>query len=265
MSSPLRYIKQEGVLPGAEAISCDQGETGLLFFHGFTGSPYEGSRFAEHFSRLGYGVSVPLLPGHGTQPEDLLTIPHERWFEAAELAYHEMTQQYKTVIVCGQSMGGALALHVASKFPVDGLITMAAAVFLKDWRLRFLPLARRLITYQYKSKGPDIRDKQSKAASVSYPKYPLSSLDEFLKLIAKVKGELSKVTAPALLVHSNRDHTITVENVHYIYSQIKSSNKNLLVLDDSYHVISVDVDRERIFSECEQFIESVLSAGKVKP
>ncbi|MEL6821531.1 MAG: alpha/beta fold hydrolase [Calditrichota bacterium] len=255
---PLTYRKKDGVLPGAEAISCNQGDTGLLFFHGFTGSPYEGSLFAEHFSKLGYGLSVPLLPGHGTQPEDLLSIPYEKWLEAAESAYHEMTSQYGKVIVCGQSMGGALALHVASKFPVDGLITMAAAVFLKDWRLRFLPVARRLITYQYKSKGPDIRDKESKAASVSYPKYPLSSLDEFLKLIEQVKNKLPKVTSPALLVHSNRDHTITVENVHYIYSQIKSERKDLLVLDDSYHVISVDVDRARIFSECERFIQSIL-------
>lgn len=265
MIKALSYLKQDGILPGAEAISCEQGETGLLFFHGFTGSPYEGSLFAEHFSKLGYGLSVPLLPGHGTRPEDLLTIPHERWFEAAESAYLAMKETYDRVIVCGQSMGGALALHVASKFPVDGLITMAAAVFLKDWRLRFLPLARRLITYQYKSKGPDIRDKDSKAASVSYPKYPLSSLDEFLKLIAAVKADLPNVTAPALLIHSNRDHTITVENVHYIYSQINSRDKNLLVLDDSYHVISVDVDRERIFSECERFIKSVFDSSNSTP
>ncbi|MGH1366523.1 MAG: alpha/beta hydrolase [Calditrichia bacterium] len=245
------------ILKGAEPISCEQGETGLLFFHGYTGSPYEGSRFAEHFCKLGYGVSVPLLPGHGTKPEDLFDVTHTLWLDAAAKAYKEMAKRYKRIIVCGQSMGGALALHIAANFPVDGVITMAAAIFLKDWRLRFLPVAKRLITFQHKSKGPDIRDKQAKADSVSYPKYPLNSLEEFLILIASVKKELPNITCPALLVHSNRDHTITVENVHYIASAIRSSKQRLLVLDDSYHVISVDVDRAQIFAECEAFLHDL--------
>ncbi|MEZ4764546.1 MAG: hypothetical protein R3C26_15605 [Calditrichia bacterium] len=74
------------------------------------------------------------------------------WLDTAEQYYLAMKSQYKTVIVAGQSMGGALALHVAANFAVDGLVTMAAAIFVKDWRLPFLPLAKQVLRFYYKSK-----------------------------------------------------------------------------------------------------------------
>ena len=245
------------VMNGAEPIFIDQGNTGILFFHGFTGSPYEGRDLAYHFASKGYAVWVPLIPGHGTKPDDLEGISFKTWLETAEQYYLAMKSQYKTVIVAGQSMGGALALHVAANFAVDGLVTMAAAIFVKDWRLPFLPLAKQVLRFYYKSKGPDIRDKAAKAKSASYPYYPLTSLTEFLHLIEHVDGELPAVNAPCLLVHSRRDHTITYENLAHISGKISSTKKKLLTLENSYHVISVDGEKQKIFNQIELFINEI--------
>jgi carboxylesterase len=243
-----------GLMPGAEPIFIDQGEKGLLFFHGFTGSPYEGRELSRFFANRGYGVWVPLLPGHGTRPADLQGISHQAWLEAAEQFYLSMKKQYREVFVCGQSMGGALALYIAAKQPLKAFATLAAAVFIRDWRLPFLPVARRVLDYYYKSKGPDISDPAAKARSASYPRYPLDSLQEFLTLIETVRIMLPSITAPALLAHSRRDHTITYENLSYIAANLSSTQKEILTLEKSYHVISVDRENEQIFQAMDRFI-----------
>ena len=243
------------IMPGAVPVFIDQGELGILFFHGFTGSPYEGRDLATHFAKKGYGVWVPLLPGHGTHPEDLEGISHQQWFEVAEHWYREMCTRYKQVFVCGQSMGGALTLHIAANFPVNAFATLAAPVFVKDWRLPWLMMARWFVDYYHKSKGPDISDPDAKKRSAAYSRYPLDSLTEFLHLIAQVRNELSNITAPALLIHSRRDHTITYDNLRYIAEHIASQDKKLVTLEKSYHVISVDCEKETIFTAIESMIE----------
>ncbi len=130
------------VMPGAEPIYVNQGDKGFLFLHGFTGSPYEGRDFAEYFARKGFTVWVPLLPGHGTHPRDLLKVTWQDWYLKAREQLARMQRQCKKVVVVGQSMGGTLALHLAAHNQVDALITLAGFVFLSDWRLKFLPKGR---------------------------------------------------------------------------------------------------------------------------
>ncbi len=209
-------------------------------------------------SRLGVTVSVPLLPGHGTRPEDLKGIRWPDWYFFARDKYLELKQRCRQVVVCGQSMGGALALHLASHHPVAGVITLAAAVFLKDWRLRLLPLARHIVPYQHKSKGPDIRNKNIKPHIPTYSKYPVRSVDELLGLLEHTRQDLPEVTAPALLIHSRKDRTVHFDNLNYIYRHISSPKKEKFILEESYHVISLDVEKDRLFEKILSFIrESV--------
>ncbi len=245
------------IMVGAEPIFIDQGETAFLFLHGFTGSPYEGRSFAEHFARKGYAVWVPLLPGHGTAPEDMENMPYQAWLKAAEDYYGKIKAQYKRIIVCGQSMGGALALHLAARFPVDGVISLAGAIFIKNWRLYLLPFTKHLIRYQYKPNGPDIRNKMAKVKSASYYKYPTKSITQFLKLIHLVKSELPQVKSPCLLIHSQKDHTVTYKNLDYIFQHVSSKKRRKLTLKNSYHIISEDEEKIEIFEAIENFMQEI--------
>jgi carboxylesterase len=241
------------VLPGARPIYINQSKIGMIFFHGFTGSPQEGSDFAEYFAAKGFTVWVPLLPGHGTRPQDLLEVKWQDWLDYSKDCFLSLKTKCNQVIVCGQSMGGALALNIASQYSVDALVCLAAAVFLKDWRLKFLPLAKKIITYQFKSKGPDVSLKEAKKNSVSYSKYPLSSLEQLLLLLNDTEKKLNRVQTPTLLVHSKRDHTVTYENMNFIYNHIASGGKKKITLENSYHVISTDKDKDLIFKSVDNF------------
>jgi carboxylesterase len=143
-----------GLMPGAEPVFIEGNKTGLLFIHGFTASPYEGKYIAERLhGKSGLTVSVPLLPGHGTNPDDLRDKTWKDWYNFVEEKLLELKESCTHVFVCGQSMGAAMALRLAVHQTFQGVICLAGAVFLKDWRLILLPLARRMVTYHYKSKG----------------------------------------------------------------------------------------------------------------
>ena len=252
-------MKKKSILPGAEPIFVEGNEIAFLFIHGFTGSPYEGKDLALYLHKnLGLTVSVPILPGHGTSPSDLKEITWQNWYSSVRKEYFKLKAQYKHIVVCGISMGGTLALHLSSHHPVDTVISLAGAVFLKDWRLKLLPIARHLITYNYKSKGPDIRDKNLKFQIPSYSKYPVRSIDQVLGLMRHTREDLPEVTAPALLIHSEKDRTVHFSNLQYIYDHISSKIKKMVILNESYHVISIDVEKKHIYNECEKFIKEIL-------
>ena len=246
------------VMPGAEPIFYDRGDKGILFLHGFTGSPYEGRDFAEYFQQKGYTVWVPLLPGHGTHPGDLETVTWADWYSAARTHLFKLQRKCKKVAVVGQSMGAALAMNLAAHYPFDALVTLAGFVFLTDWRLKLLPVARHVMRYQYKSKGPDIKSKEAKKRSASYHKYPVKSIQQLLALIEHVRGDLMDIHIPTFLVHAKRDHVVHYSNMDYLYNHIASKIKKRLLVENSYHIVSVDNDKELIFEEIETFFKKLL-------
>jgi len=245
------------LMPGAEPVFFDEGDTGIIFFHGFTGSPYEGKEFASQFSQRGYTVWVPLLPGHGTRPEDLVNISWSDWYAFGEDCLSKLKKQCSKIILAGQSMGSSLALSLAAHHPVEAVISLAGAVFIKDWRLILLPIARKFIPYHYKSRGPDISLKEAKKNSASYRKYPVKSIDEFLSLLNFAKDNLKKINAPLLLIHSKNDHTVTYKNMDFINNHVSSVIKRKFTVENSYHIVSVDKDRDQVFQIIENFLKEL--------
>lgn len=241
-------------MPGAEPVFYEGSDIGIIFFHGFTGSPYEGKEFASYFSQKGYTIWVPLLPGHGTHPKDLINVTSRDWYAFAEDCLSTFRKQCNRIILAGQSMGSSLALSLAAHHQVEAVISLAGAVFLKDWRLIFLPVARKFIPYHYKSRGPDIALKEAKKNSASYRKYPVKSIDEFLSLLNFARENLTKIKTPTVLIHSKNDHTITYKNMDYIYNHISSAIKKKFTLQNSYHIVSMDNERDQVFQIIEAFL-----------
>jgi carboxylesterase len=248
---------KQSIIKGAEPLFIRGNRIGFLFIHGFTASPYEGREIAIRLNKQeGWTASVPLLPGHGTSPENLRGLTWKDWYVFTGQKFDELKETCEKIFVCGQSMGGSIALCLAAQYPIDGLISLAGAAFLKDWRLILLPLARHIMTYNHKSKGPDIRNVALKSEVPSYSKYPVRSIDQLLQLLTHTRSELNKVTAPALLIHSRRDRTIHFSNLQYIYDHIASRQKQMVVLQNSYHVISIDVEKQIVFEKIHNFIKS---------
>ncbi|MEV0181224.1 alpha/beta fold hydrolase [Streptomyces sp. NPDC050625] len=250
------------VLPGAEPYRHEGGEVGVLLCHGFTGSPQSLRPWAEHHAARGLTVSLPLLPGHGTHWEDLQLTGWQDWYAEVDRELRVLRERCARVFVAGLSMGGALALRLAAKHgeAVDGVVVVNPANKVHGLSAYALPVARHLVRT---TKGIASDIAKPGAAETGYDRVPLHAAHSLRTYFRLLDGELPQVTQPLLLLHSAQDHVVPPADSARILSRVSSLDVTEVVLEQSYHVATLDHDADRIFEESLAFIGRLApSVGK---
>jgi carboxylesterase len=229
---------------------------GVLLVHGFTGSPPSMRPWAEFLHSKGYTVRVPLLPGHGTKPEDLNRVKWQEWPAKVTVELSELRKTCDTIILIGLSMGGGTVLNVAASNNeiISGVILVNPMIHVRGVPVElafFLSRLQKLRT----SVGDDI--KRPGITEWGYDHLPTRGVYQLLKMLRITRRNLSKVTVPVQLFHSVDDHTLPVGNTEIILSEIGSQNKTRIELVNSYHVATLDYDQELIFQNSLTFIEGL--------
>jgi carboxylesterase len=248
------------VLPGAESWSHAGAGVGVLLCHGFTGTPQSLRPWGEHLAAAGYSIELPLLPGHGTSWQDMNRRTWQEWYGCVDAALSTLRERCSTTFVAGLSMGGCLALRLALERPADvaGLILVNPAVRFENRLLPALPLLRR-ITASVAGIGSDI--KKPGALESAYDRTPLHALASNLAMCADVVPRLPNVTQPMLLLRSATDHVVPASSSALILRTVSSSDATQIVLEDSYHVATLDNDADRIVKESLAFISRLSGVG----
>lgn len=243
------------LMPGAEPWAADGDSTGVLFVHGFTGSPQSMRYWAERIHESGRTVVIPRLPGHGSHEKDLHGYGPEDWVATAEEALRGLFERCEKVFICALSMGGTLTYDLATKYSdrLAGIVVVNGPVFTKDPRARFAPLLGR-INLLLKGPANDIADPA--AREVAYSKVSTPAAAKLIRYMAEVQRRLGRVTCPALIFTSAQDHIVHPSNGPYVYEHISSKDKRHVLLEKSYHVATLDYDKDLIVSETEAFIAS---------
>ncbi len=244
------------IIPTAEPFFFPGGETGCLLVHGFTGTPKEMRWLGEYLAGEGFTVLGPRLAGHATQPGDLQRTHWQDWLASLEDGWHLLKGTCSRVFVLGLSLGGALALLFAARFPVSGVVAMSTPYALPpDPRLRFLPVLRWFVPSVPKG-SPDWHNPQAALDHVEYPAYPTAGILQLRDLLDVMRAELPQIQAPALLVHSCLDRSVEPENMPRLYQALGSHEKFMLWLENSGHVVTREPEREYLFDAISQFIRS---------
>ncbi|MEU5309698.1 alpha/beta fold hydrolase [Streptomyces sp. NPDC021562] len=250
------------VLPGAEPYRHAGGEVGVLLCHGFTGSPQSLRPWAEHHAAHGLTVSLPLLPGHGTRWEDMQVTGWQDWYAEVDRELRLLRERCSRVFVAGLSMGGTLALRLAARngTGVDGVVIVNPANKVHGLSAYALPVARHLVRT---TRGIASDIAKPGAAEVGYDRVPLHCAHSLRNFFRTVDGELPRVTQPLLLLRSTRDHVVPAVDSARILSRVSSADVTEVVLEQSYHVATLDHDADRIFEESLTFIGRLApSVGK---
>ncbi len=232
-------------------------EIGCLLIHGFTSSPTEMAGLAAALRAQGYHVVAPLLPGHASHPNELTQVTYHDWIATVEGALQRLQAETRKQIVLGQSMGGVLALHLAAQFDFAAVAVLAPALKLVPWKEWGVRLATPFNLTRRKRRGPDVCDEVGRKSLDSYLEYPLVATREVFRLQRLVQRELDRVTMPLFVAHSRQDHTVPVKNVDYLLARIKSNYVEKMIVQDSYHVLTVDHDHAAIFDRIFDFIKRV--------
>ena len=244
-----------------------EGPRGVLLVHGFAGTPPELRRLGEHLAGRGWCCVAPALPGHAATPEDLRTTTWRDWAAAAAAALDEIAARCEMVAVAGQSMGGALALHLAATdMRVRAVACLATPLWLPGTLQHFLPVISRVVRWHRPGSDVDLWDQTAVDELHSYGLRSTRSILELKRLLAAVRDELAQVRAPVLVLHGARDRTIDPRCAPEIARRlICSAGVDMHVYPRSGHAVSVDVDRDdvnrRVLDWFERHLPATVSAA----
>lgn len=256
--------------------------TGVLLIHGCGGTPVELQYVANGLHDKGFTVYCPKLSGHGTNDEDLQNSNWKEWYQSACEAYEFMTSKCDRVIVGGLSAGALIALMLARDYPVTGTILFAPCFKLNGWAMpfysRILQFVRPWMIHlnimisermPYGLKDDRVRNMvlnnmtsgdQSKSGSLYTP---LKTIANFSQMSHQIRNDLEFINTPTLIFHPRNDDIADISNSYEIISRIDGDTE-LVVLDDSYHIITLDKQKRLVVEKSADFICNVEMITEMK-
>jgi carboxylesterase len=255
----------------AERLIPGDGETGCLLIHGLTGTPAEMAPLAAALHGR-HPLWIVRVAGHATTVADLAETSWLDWYESAATGLRALSTVTPRVVVVGLSMGALLALHLAIEHPerVVGVALLSPAVTLRRGTVRRLSrflralgaldarvamLRARLARVLIAKHGSDIADPQVRAHHPGYRQIPLRALLNLLMLQRVARREAPRLTQPALVVHALHDHTCPVAAARELYTRLGSHEKRFVLLERSFHVVTVDREHATVCAEVRRFVE----------
>ena len=235
----------------------DGGAVGCLLIHGWTGAPPEMRLLGEYLHECGLTVRAPLLPGHGTSPADMARTHWQDWVAHAEKSLLDLREGCELVFVAGLSMGALVAVHLAaSSGGVAGLILYSPALKVADPLLPLAPLAKYFIREMPAPPDDqtDLTDPQAPSRLWHYSVRPTAAAAELYKLQRVVRRELKSIGIPAIIFCSTLDKSIHPTSARRLYDGLSSADKELVMLHNSGHCLTVDSERDVVFARTYGFI-----------
>jgi carboxylesterase len=250
------------------------GRLGVLLIHGLGGTPVELRFIAQGLARAGHTVYCCQLAGHCGTPEELRRSTWHEWYASVEAAHDKLKEQCDVILAGGLSMGGILALHLALNRPkeVHGLLLYAPTLKLDGWSMPwhsvFLHYVRPLpvrLEFDLAERDPyGLKDERVRRLVVSSMQggdsgeagifsTPMRSFAHFNSLVAAVKPSLGKVRQPALIVHPREDDMASLKNAQYLQANL-GGLVDTLILDDSYHIVTLDQQRHIVADRTASFV-----------
>ena len=260
-----------------QSVQLAGGDDAVLLFHGLASSPLEMLSLANSLRQRGFSVEVPHIEGFGFGGA---ASDFSHWQAQAAQIFDRMKRDYRTVSVGGLCIGALLSLALAAERPreVAGLSLLSTTLFYDGWSIpwyRFLmPLwfhtpVRHLYSFTeqepYGIKNPQIRRRIARAMSRGFSEAGAARIStdhvyQATRLSQHVMEKLPSIKAPALVVHAIDDETASPKNADYIMKHLGSPVKRRVMLGNSYHMVTMDNERDAVAAEVNHFFQANIHA-----
>jgi carboxylesterase len=249
--------------PGAEPWSSTgqgpEGRVGVLLVHGFTGNPLATRPLGQRLAAEGYCVEVPLLPGHGTSHRDLAKTRYADWANAVERVLDRLASTCDRVVLVGHSVGGTIALDLASRRPddVDGVVVINPLLADREELLaKLAPVLALVLPFLPRDllgmptndlARPDVEEH-------AYALVSSKAAQSLIRQLPRVRTQLIDLTQPLLVVRSPQDHTVAPKSSLELMQLVGSGDVRELVCERSYHMPQLDFDAEEVEAAVAAFV-----------
>ena len=244
----------------------------VLLFHGLTGSPFEMKKYGDFLFKSGYDVFCYSFPGHGDRISEIETVTWQDWCDFAQSKYNSLRKNYNQFFVSGLCLGAAMAVYLGEhNKDLTGIVALSTTLFLDGfcipWTISLLPFAlSTIIRFYYTFPEDDCfgvkneRTRKSLAkitakANIGMDNYPLNCVDGLLKLSKNVRKNLKNVTCPILCIHSKYDNLSSTKGAKVVLDGVSSSIKKYIELNDSYHMVLYDNEKEFVMNSVKEFLD----------
>jgi carboxylesterase len=247
--------------------------------HGLGANSIELTRLAKDFHAQNFSVVAPNIEGYcyGTPLTTWQT-----WVERVQHHYWQLQRTYQTVSIVGLSMGATLALAIAQREDPTAAAFLSTALAYDGWAMpwyqflskyaSWIPFSNRYNfreTEPYGVKNEEMRAMIKRAMQKDHLSesgvdvLPVKYLQEGQRLIKEVTNNLKAVSCPSLFIHAVDDETVHISNAEWAYKQVTATHKDFLYLGDSYHMITVDNERETVSQETVRFLKQAVNNAMV--
>ena len=240
----------DGVADGAEGFAL-KGTTGrgLLLLHGSGDSPQSLRYLAGRLHAAGYGVHVPLLPGHGRTPYAFAVATANDYHAAVRGALAEVSASHAWVGVIGLSMGGALAARLVAESSGVRVLVLLAPYMIPPRDVRLV----RGVSWLWSPFAPYLRgrgeasvhDSVARNASRAYGSFSAGALEALITTARAGRRALPKLALPMLVIHSTQDNRIPRALAEEAMGAITAPVERHW-LEGCGHVITVDYCKDTV-------------------
>jgi carboxylesterase len=256
-----RTFGADGIIAGAETVRLE-GSSGrsALLVHGFNDTPQSLSHLGRALHDRGWTVIIPLLPHHGRGSGTYIADGRaDAWLEAAREEWRLLRQRSRSAILVGQSMGGAVAVILASEQPPSGLVLLAPYLSMRRGArtlARIWPVWQFFVPQLRSNPGRALRDPAARARSLGGTRFSPRLVAELLWIVRAARRALGLITSPTLVIHALVDYRIPSASAQKAYDRIASRDKTLIWTSRGGHVVAADEGRDDVVDHVVRWLEA---------
>ena len=254
-----------------------------MMLHGLGANELEFQRLAKELNAAGFTEVVPHIDGYtyNTPPQSWTV-----WVEQAQAELWKLEKIYASVSLVGLSMGAVLAMVVAQRQtrPLAGLVLLSASLAYDGWSMpwyrvllaisSWLPFAKKYSMQESEPYG--VKNEEMRAAiksslkSKSIAESGAESIGyELIKqgqlLIREARANIRMIDCSTLIIHAVDDEVVHIRNAEWAHRHIRSEEKEIIYLGDSYHMITIDNERDTVSQETLRFLKKSVNTQLDKP
>jgi len=255
----------------------------VLLLHGLSGNPLELQHLARRLRDNGYFVESSPIPGYafGTRERAYDMGTWREWLNVALERFDALSAAHESVFISGLCIGAVLAMMVALERPgqVSGLSLISTTLAYDGWatpwyrslvNLGYHTPLRNMISiaekHPYGLKNERMRDWVARAmashgdSAAGAARLPLTGIYQAQRMIKTVRQRMSEIHAPALVLHAVEDDVASPKSAEFVASHIGSEEIRTVLFNNSYHMLTLDNDRDAVAEETLGFFARMIAA-----